>query len=129
MHLPATLETCVKAISGHLTVCRTDQLLTLLRMLIETVLRNRRANPFSLSFWEEDPLRFPGILAPRTNQNKDLTVAVREPVRPEPRWLVCCRARTKSALHAMRKRGLCLSHVDTDYCAKSFVEVFAGSCL
>lgn len=41
-----------------------DQLLTLLRMLIATVLRNRRANPFSLSFWEEIPLGFLGSWLP-----------------------------------------------------------------
>lgn len=25
-------------------------------------------------------------------------------MRPEPRWFVCCKARTKSTLHAVRKK-------------------------
>lgn len=47
-------------------MCRMDQLqiISLLRMLIMVVLRNRKANFFSLSFWEEIPLGFLGSWLP-----------------------------------------------------------------
>lgn len=47
-------------------VWRVDQLqiISLLRMLIVTVLKNRRADPFSLSFWEDIPLGFLGSWLP-----------------------------------------------------------------